>query len=115
MTTPMRNANGGLLTSVGCELRPNPRPLAPAFALATAGSPTAVTASPLLDDRLEWTPEDLASCLGCRPQKITYHCRQLERRGRLLKTDGVWRFDHSTACLLLKHVVDNGHQKCRSR
>lgn len=69
-----------------------------------------LSSPPLADDRLEWTPEDLAACLGCRSQKITYHCRQLERRGRLHKTDGVWRFDYATARLLLKHIMDNGHR-----
>lgn len=65
----------------------------------------------LPDDRLEWTPEDLAELIGRTPQAITYHCRQLQRRGRLHKTGGVWRFSPDVARLLLKHVLANSHEK----
>ncbi|MBV9863941.1 MAG: hypothetical protein JO316_01175 [Abitibacteriaceae bacterium] len=103
-----RNANGGTLPrEVGSGQLGKPG----LVAAAMLPMPAALPALP--NDRFEWTPEDLAAYVGCRPQKITYHCRQLEQRRRLQKTEGVWRFDRATARLVLKHVLDNGHRSRR--
>ena len=73
--------------------------------------PTQNQLPPLPDDRLEWTPEELARLIDRSPQAVTYHCRQLERRGRIRKTGAVWRFPPDTARLLLKHILENSHTK----